>query len=101
LGLTHVIRPDQVDTYQAEGAIFVDVRPAMERLAYGHIENDVHIDIDVFYEQHISLPKNKKIIVYCDVGSKGYNAERILRSKGYEVYNLEGGYAMYQAMKGI
>jgi NADPH-dependent 2,4-dienoyl-CoA reductase/sulfur reductase-like enzyme/rhodanese-related sulfurtransferase len=100
LGLTQVIRADQVDSYQAQGTIFVDVRSPMERLAYGHIANDVHMDIDVFYKQYSSLPKDKKIVVYCDVGSKGYNAERILRSQGYDVYNLEGGYAMYQAMKG-
>lgn len=99
-GITKVIYPSKVESYQKQGALFVDVRPAMERLAYGHIHNDFHIDIDVFYEQYATLPKDKTIIVYCDAGSKGYNAERILRSKGYNVYNLEGGYNMYRAWKG-
>jgi NADPH-dependent 2,4-dienoyl-CoA reductase/sulfur reductase-like enzyme/rhodanese-related sulfurtransferase len=99
-GITKVIYPSKVESYQKQGALFVDVRPAMERLAYGHIPNDFHIDIDVFYEQYATLPKDKTIIVYCDAGSKGYNAERILRSKGYNVYNLEGGYNMYRAWKG-
>jgi rhodanese-related sulfurtransferase len=99
-GITKVIYPSKVESYQKQGALFVDVRPAMERLAYGHIPNDFHIDIDVFYEQYATLPKDKTIIVYCDAGSTGYNAERILRSKGYNVYNLEGGYNMYRAWKG-
>lgn len=99
-GIIKVIYPSNVESYQHQGALFVDVRPAMERLAYGHIPNDFHIDIDVFYEQYATLPKDKTIIVYCDAGSKGYNAERILRSKGYDVYNLEGGYNMYRAWKG-
>ncbi len=99
-GISKVIYPSKVESYQKLGALFVDVRPAMERLAYGHIPNDFHIDIDVFYEQYAILPKDKTIIVYCDAGSKGYNAERILRSKGYDVYNLEGGYNMYRAWKG-
>lgn len=100
LGLSKVIRGNQVETFQKQGALFVDVRPAMERMAYGHIANDIHMDIDLFYEQFSTLPKNKTIVVYCDMGSKGYNAERILRSEGYDVYNLEGGYNMYLAEKG-
>jgi len=69
-------------------------------MAYGHFEGDLHIDLDTLYDQHSLIPKDKPVIVYCDTGAKGYNAERILRSMGYEVYQLDGGYHIYQKGKG-
>ena len=98
-GLTRPVSWRDVDQLNHEKALFVDVRTAMERMAYGYIPNDQHHDIDQFYQTFHTLPKEQKIIVYCQTGSKGYNAERILRHHGYDVYQLEGGYQTY--MKGI
>jgi rhodanese-related sulfurtransferase len=78
----------------------LDVRPTMERMAYGHFDNDLHIELDDLYDKKNTLPKGKPIVLYCDSGSKGYNAERILRSDGYDVYQLDGGYNIYTKGKG-
>jgi rhodanese-related sulfurtransferase len=40
------------------------------------------------------IDKNREIIVYCQVGLRGYYAERILKQHGYKVRNLSGGYKM-------
>jgi peroxiredoxin family protein/TusA-related sulfurtransferase len=42
------------------------------------------------------LPKDKEILVFCQVGLRGYIAYRILKQKGFKVRNLSGGYKTYQ-----
>ena len=98
--ITRSIQWSEVFDQMKTGVTMVDVRTTMERMAYGHFEGDLHIDLDTLYDQHSLIPKDKPVIVYCDTGAKGYNAERILRSMGYEVYQLDGGYHIYQKGKG-
>jgi peroxiredoxin family protein/TusA-related sulfurtransferase len=44
------------------------------------------------------IPKNKKIVVTCAVGLRGYLATRILLQNGFaDVSNLSGGYKTYEA----
>jgi NADPH-dependent 2,4-dienoyl-CoA reductase/sulfur reductase-like enzyme/rhodanese-related sulfurtransferase len=99
-GITQSIQWHQIDTVKKEGAQMVDVRPAMERMAYGHFPDDIHLELDDIYANLQKLPKDKKLVVYCDTGSKAYNAERILRHHGYDVYQLDGGYNIYTKGKG-
>jgi rhodanese-related sulfurtransferase len=99
-GITKSIQWHQIDKLRNDGAIMLDVRPTMERMAYGHFDNDLHIELDDLYDKKNTLPKGQPIVLYCDTGSKGYNAERILRSDGYDVYQLDGGYNIYTKGKG-
>jgi rhodanese-related sulfurtransferase len=75
-----------------EDVIFLDVRNSFEREAYGYIKDSINLDVDQLAQTYQQLPKHKKIITYCDIGTKGYHAELFLRSKGYEVYNLDGAF---------
>jgi rhodanese-related sulfurtransferase len=81
-------------------AKFLDVRTTMERLAYGHFEDDIHIDLDELFDRAITLDKQQPYVVYCDTGSKAYLAERILKQLGYQVSQLDGGYNIYTKGKG-
>ena len=99
-GITKSIQWHQLDAMKKDGALLLDVRPTMERMAYGHFPDDIHLELDDVYAKIHTLPKNKTIVVYCDSGSKGYNAERILRHHGYDVYQLDGGYNIYTKGKG-
>lgn len=99
-GTTRPLSWNQVDEKMKEGATLLDVRPAMERMAYGHFQGDLHLELEAVSDQMSKIPKDKPVIVYCDSGSKAYNAERILRHQGYEVYLLNGGYNMYIKAKG-
>lgn len=83
-----------------EGALFLDVRNTMERFGNGFIEGSLHIEIEDLYERINEVPKDKKVVVYCESGTRSYNAERILRARGYDVYNLDGSYGIYGKMKG-
>ena len=75
------------------GAQLIDVRTEME-YQNGHLDNSVNIPLDSLRTRLNEIDKNCEIIVYCQVGLRGYYAERILKQHGYKVRNLSGGYKM-------
>jgi NADPH-dependent 2,4-dienoyl-CoA reductase/sulfur reductase-like enzyme/rhodanese-related sulfurtransferase len=86
------------DNWQDE-YFLLDVRSAME-VKNGMIEGAVNYPVDELREFIDDIPQDKKIIIYCAVGMRGYIASRILMQSGFEqVYNLSGGYKTYQLMK--
>jgi len=73
----------------------VDVRTA-EEFEFGSIATARNIDINHLREQLDSLDKAAPIIVFCQVGIRGYLAYRILKQHGFtNVRNLSGGYKTY------
>lgn len=76
--------------------MLVDVR-TVDEYKKGSIHNAVNIPVDNLRNRLNEIPKNKKLIVFCAVGLRGYLAARILIQNGYtNVYNLSGGYKTYQ-----
>jgi rhodanese-related sulfurtransferase len=55
------------------------------------------VPIDELRDRLGELPRDVPLIVYCQVGLRGYVAARILMKHGYDVRNLSGGYASYLA----
>ena len=105
--LTHRVVPMQWHELKAilaqnnwqEEYFLLDVRSAME-VKNGMIEGAVNYPVDELREFVEEIPEDKKIIVYCAVGMRGYIASRILMQSGFnQVYNLSGGYKTYQLMK--
>lgn len=90
-GLSDVITPSELISYDMKDVILVDVRSEIE-FANGHLEGALNLPVDNLRENLSSLDKNKEIIVYCQVGIRGYIAERILRQNGFKSKNLTGGY---------
>lgn len=76
--------------------VLLDVRTAME-YSFSHIEGAVNIPVDSLREdiEQISEHKGKDIYVYCQSGLRSYLACRTLAQKGYNCYNLSGGYSLY------
>ena len=79
-----------------DGAQLIDVRTEIE-YNNGHLDNAVNIPLDFLRTRLNEIDKNREIIVYCQVGLRGYYAERILKQHGYKVRNLSGGYKMATA----
>lgn len=76
-------------------SVLIDSR-TKEEYEMGHIEGAVNIPLDELRNRLPEIPKDKKIIVYCAVGLRGYLSARILMQYGYtNVYNLSGGYKTY------
>jgi NADPH-dependent 2,4-dienoyl-CoA reductase/sulfur reductase-like enzyme/rhodanese-related sulfurtransferase len=75
----------------------IDVRTQREH-DEGHIPGSRNIPVDELRERLRELPKDTPLVVYCQVGLRGYVAARILMEHGYDVRNLSGGYTTYRAV---
>ena len=78
--------------------LVLDVRTPAE-CAKGGIAGAVNIPLDELRARLNELPANKKIIVSCAVGLRGYLGVRMLRQRGFDAVNLSGGYRGYCLMK--
>ena len=81
-----------------EGAFLLDVREPAE-VAGGTIPGAVNIPLGDLRDRLGEVPKDRPIVVFCKVGQRGYFAERILVQRGYNVFNLSGGYTTWLAYK--
>lgn len=90
-GRSHLITWQDVAKMNREDYILVDVRTADE-YQNGHVEGAVNIPVDELREKLSSLDKSKAIVVYCQVGLRGYIADRILSQNSFIAYNVTGGY---------
>ena len=72
-------------------AIFLSVRKA-EDFANGHIEGAINIPFAKGMEQSFNtLPKDKKIIVYCYSGQTAGQTVAVLKMLGYDAVSLNAG----------
>jgi NADPH-dependent 2,4-dienoyl-CoA reductase/sulfur reductase-like enzyme/rhodanese-related sulfurtransferase len=72
----------------------LDVRTKIEN-EQGTLENTVCIPIDELRSRIGELDKEKEILIYCQVGLRGYLATRMLMQQGFRVKNLSGGYKTF------
>lgn len=90
-----MINYDQFWVFAKEkNAIILDVRTP-EEFENGHIRGAINLNVDTLREKLDQLDKNRTYIIYCQVGLRGYLANRILRNKGFHVVNLNGGYNLW------
>jgi len=86
---------DEFKQYDSDDSIILDVRKPDE-CEEGIIERAINIPLDELRERLAELNKNKTILVYCQVGLRGYLAYRILKLSSFsKVKNLSGGYKTY------
>ena len=79
-----------------EDAQLVDVRTPGE-YAMGTIGNAVNIPVDELRERIGELDAGRKVYLFCQVGLRGYIAQRIAEQHGLDTVNLSGGYRLYEA----
>ncbi|MDN5313185.1 MAG: hypothetical protein PWQ68_2158 [Thermoanaerobacteraceae bacterium] len=90
-----VVTPEQLsEMKKKEDIIIVDCR-TKEEYEKGHIEGAILLPVDELRKRYTELDKNKKIVIYCKVGYRANVAYRFLVQRGFEVYNLTGGYYGY------
>ncbi|MFO7295488.1 MAG: FAD-dependent oxidoreductase [Clostridia bacterium] len=99
-GLHPVIHWDDLDKLDRQYTVLLDVRTPAECKATGIIPGAINIPIDSLRERIDELPRDKTIVIYCQVGLRGYIATRMLMQRGFSrVYNLSGGYITYSMAK--
>lgn len=78
-------------TESAGDLLVLDVRTPAEFEA-GTIPGAVHIPDHQLRERFGELPKDKRIIVSCQIGSKANVMQRFLTMQGFDAYTLMGGH---------
>jgi NADPH-dependent 2,4-dienoyl-CoA reductase/sulfur reductase-like enzyme/rhodanese-related sulfurtransferase len=90
------INYEQLDEYlRTENATLIDVRSKKE-FEDGAIPNAINMDVDTLRANIDFFDKNKKYVMYCQVGLRGYLAQRILRNNNIYSVNLNGGYGVWK-----
>lgn len=78
-----------------ENSVLLDVRTA-EEYAMGHLDGALHIPVDELRDRIGEIPCGRPLYIHCQSGLRSYLACRILSQKGFECYNVAGGYAFYE-----
>ncbi|NOI25687.1 FAD-dependent oxidoreductase [Vibrio mediterranei] len=86
---------DEIDNL-SDNQLLLDVRNPSELENVGFIEGAINIPVDQLRQRMDELPKDKEIIIYCQVGLRGNVAYRQLVNNGYKAKNLIGGYRTFK-----
>lgn len=93
--LVHVFHWHDVKNLAADATITrIDVRTPAE-YERGHVEGWINFPLDDIRKRLGELDKTKPVYLMCQIGLRGYIASRILVQHGFTVYNLSGGYRLY------
>jgi rhodanese-related sulfurtransferase len=77
--------------FERRGEIqILDVREPHE-WAVGHVEGSVHLPLNQLMAGQEELSQDAPVAVVCTVGSRSEVGALMLRARGYDAYNVEGG----------
>lgn len=82
---------------QEEEVLIVDLRTAQE-FNNGAIPKAINIDLfsSTFSSEIDGLPKEKKILIYCQSGNRSGKAMNLMKSMNFEqVYELQNGFRQW------
>ena len=90
--------PEELESL-GDAPMLLDVRTFQEH-AQGSIPGAVCAPVDELRDRAEDLPRDRELLVFCQVGLRGYVAARLLAQMGFRVRNLSGGYRRYTMWKG-
>lgn len=80
------------------GSFLIDVREPDS--FEDSIEGALNIPNSQIRDRLNEIPRDKKVLLFCNTGFQSYVASRVLSQKGYKnVYNLSGGIELYKILK--
>lgn len=79
--------------------MLVDVR-TFDEFKLGSIPGATCVPVDELRDRLEDLPQDGELLLFCQVGLRGYVAARQLTQLGFRVRNLSGGYRRYAMWKG-
>lgn len=85
--------PDAASTEQ--DPLLIDVRNPAE-FAQGHVPGARNIPLEELRDRVHELPRERELLLHCQVGQRAYYATRLLVQRGLRASNLPGGYATYK-----
>lgn len=90
-GMTPTLQWHEVEAAVEAGGYLLDVRTPGE-FVRGHIDGSVNIPVDELHDRIREVPRDQRIIVTCAAGLRGHTATALLRDRGFDAVNLDGGY---------
>ena len=78
--------------FEPDETLLVDVRDETS-FAYGHVPGAINVAANDAC--NYAFPRNKRLIVYCRTGLQSYDVVYALREKGFDAYELDGGYVAW------
>ena len=96
-GFSPSITATELDNFVAgKNPVFVDVRDVFA-FKKSHVENAIHIPLELLLQQINNIPANRPVIVYDETGKKGHQALRTLLGAGFtNITNISGGHTSLQ-----
>lgn len=88
-GTKQVIQPEMVNA--GSTGVVLDVR-SEDEFALNAIPGSINIPLEQLRARLDELPKDKRIIVCCQIGSKAHTIQRTLALHGFDAVTLMGGY---------
>lgn len=97
-GLSDSIQWHELNRELEKGAVLLDVRTESE-LEAGRFPNALNIPLNDLRDRMDELDREQEYIISCRSGQRSYIGERLLKQSGFKVKNLDGAYALYQAVR--
>ena len=97
-GKEDMVTYEKAEKLMDSNHFLLDVREDIE-WENGYINDANHIPLNDLRNRLDEIPKDKEILVYCQVGLRGHIASSILKQNGFRVKNITGGYKTYMASK--
>lgn len=96
-GLVETYTLTEMKDLLSGGHFVLDIREKPELLVQ-QLPGAINIPLTELRSRLNELPKDQIIHVYCQVGTRGYSASRILTQHGFKVKNLDGGLKSYSCV---
>lgn len=95
--MNHELDPQQAHALLESGeAVALDVREPWE-WQEAHIRHALHIPLGELAQRLQELPQERRLVAVCHSGSRSGAVVDALRQRGYDIVNLAGGLASWQA----
>ncbi|MCI5752653.1 MAG: ATPase [Oscillospiraceae bacterium] len=92
------ITVDELKNIPENSYMLIDIRDEYA-FSFGHIDGAVNIPQDKLDEKLSELPKDKKLMICCKSGLISRETADMLCEKGFDAYNLSGGYCDWLRIK--
>ncbi len=90
------INASELTALDTDKILLLDIR-SREEFELKGISGSVNVPFDKISTELSKLPKEKTVYVLCRTGDLSEEVAEILEDRGYDVYNIDGGYAAYVA----
>ena len=89
--IPQITEAELIEGLQKKNFQILDVREASE-LAQGKLNFNFHIPLGNLEKEYSQISQETPLLIYCQSGIRSLKACELLKSKGYHVLNLQGGF---------